>query len=124
MHVTALTPFGGVQHEEKVVAVQVDLGDGVAVGAVRGRPGVHPEAVDERVTRLVVPGRDVDPHDAVPGTCLVEQLVQFLDVAVLRAVGGDQEDFHRGQSARCAAAERSGIPVNTKGCGCAVYHAR
>ena len=66
MHVSAGACLGRVQHDEDVVGVDVHLGQRVALRGLAHRPGVQAERLDERLGRLVVPGRHVDPHRVRP----------------------------------------------------------
>ena len=54
-----------MQHQEQMVVVAVDLRHLIAVGRVANRQRVEPERRRQRLLRLVVPLRDVDPDQPV-----------------------------------------------------------
>jgi hypothetical protein len=90
-HGPAAAALGGVQDQEDMVRVGVDLGHLVALDAVAHGQGMEAEHLGEHPDALLVAGRDVDPHEPLPEG---DQQLQLLGGPLLDPAVGDQPDLH------------------------------
>jgi hypothetical protein len=84
-------PLGGVEDEEHVVRVGVDLRDLAALLAVSHGQRMEPEHLGEHPDALGVAGGDVHPHEPLSHG---DQQVELLDRLPLDPAVGDQPDVH------------------------------
>ena len=92
VHVAALPPLGGVQHDQHVVSVAVHLRHTIALDAVPDRNGMEGEHLRQHARAVVVAVRDVNPDE--PGVA-AEKCRQLLGGTIFNALLGHQANVHR-----------------------------
>ena len=91
MDVAALAALGGVEHDEQVVGIGVDLGHLVALQAVPDGEWMEAKHLRQRLRGLLIAFGDIDPHEPV---LTLEQHLKLLDGTAFNALVGDQPDVH------------------------------
>ena len=87
----ALAALGGVEHDEQVVGIGVDLGHLVALQAVPDGEWMEAEHLRQCLGGLLIAFGDIDPHEPI---LTLEQHLKLLDGTAFNALVGDQPDVH------------------------------
>jgi hypothetical protein len=91
MDASAPAALGGMQDDEDMVRVGVDLGNLVALHAVAHGQRMEAEHLGEHPDALLVAGGDVDPHEPL---LQGDEQLELLDGLRLDAAVGDHPDVH------------------------------
>jgi hypothetical protein len=91
MDMAALAALGGVEHNEEVVGIGVDLGHLVALNTVSDGEGMEAKHLRQHLGCLLVVFGDVDLLQPIGS---FEQSRRFVDGMLLNAVVGYQPDVH------------------------------